>query len=256
MKKITLLAFLLGTYTLSQAQTLDQSQLLSNAGMSARTLNGYSYYQSITPAYTGTLSKVELGFFNYINGAGTLRIYEGNNNLGTLLQTISSAVFCGSGDCMAPFETSVAVTSGQPITLHFTPGAGMPDPYGVLIKMPGNYSRGEFALIDPSGTYIDGWDTVFRTYVTTNLGVFENNSTQITMAPNPMIDIVKIKTAHDFEKGIIRILNNLGQQVFVSDEFTGNHCEISRGNLAEGLYYVELSDSQKVITTQKLLIVH
>lgn len=253
MKKITLLSLLLFSH-FTPAQTLDQSQLTSNAGMSARTLQGYSYYQSITPALTGTLSRVELGFFNFINGVGTLKIYNGNNNTGTLLQTIPVNVFCASGDCMVPFETSVAVTANQPITIHFTPRAGMPDPYGVLIKMPGNYLRGEFALIDPSGTYIDGWDTVFRTYVTTNLGTFENETTPLILSPNPMVDKSQIQTEHTFKNGSIRILNNLGQQVSGNIFFEGNHAEIQRGNLASGLYFVELLDNQKVIITQKMLI--
>lgn len=45
----------------SKAQTLDQSQLIYTGGMSARTLNGYSEWQSFKAGISGTLTEIKMG---------------------------------------------------------------------------------------------------------------------------------------------------------------------------------------------------
>lgn len=146
-------------------QAPDQSQLVYNAGTSARTLPGYSHWQSFTAGITGTLSQIDLGYFNYINGSGTLNIFAGAGTAGTLLQSQTINVYCPAGNCMLPFSVSAPVVLGQQYTFQFIPGAGMPDPYGVQVEMPGTYPGGEMAIVDPSGTYMTGFDMVFKTYV-------------------------------------------------------------------------------------------
>jgi hypothetical protein len=136
---------------LLKSQTLDQSQLNYNAGVSARTLPGYSHFQSFTAGITGTLVQVDIGVFNFINGTGTLIIYEGGDTTGNILQSINVNVNCPVGNCFANFPVSAAVIAGQVYTFRFIPGAGMPDPYGVQAEVPGTYGGGQFGLIDPSG---------------------------------------------------------------------------------------------------------
>ena len=145
---------------------LDQSQLIYNAGTSARTLSGYSVWQSFTAGITGTLNEIDMGFFNAINGVGTLKLFAGSGNAGTLLQSQTVNVICASGNCMIPFTVSAQVTAGQVYTFQFTPGAGIPDPYGVQAEVPGTYSGGQMGLVDPSGTSYPGFDLIFKTYVT------------------------------------------------------------------------------------------
>ena len=147
------------------ASTLDQSQYVYNGGTSARTLPGYSIMQSFTPSISGTLDKISMGFFNYINGTGTLAVYAGVGDTGTLLQTQTVSVFCSSGSCLIPFAVAANVTSGLLYTFDFTPGAGIPDPYGVQVAVPGPYTKGDMIIKDPSGSYFPGFDIVFETYV-------------------------------------------------------------------------------------------
>jgi PKD repeat protein len=147
------------------AITLDQSQLVYNGGTSARNLPGYSHWQSFTAGITGTLSQIDLGFFTLINATGTLNIFSGTGTGGTLLQTQIINVICGGGNCMLSFAVSAPVTAGQVYTYQFIPGPLMPDPYGVQVEVPGTYPGGEMALVDPSGTYMTGFDMVFQTYV-------------------------------------------------------------------------------------------
>jgi len=150
---------------LSSSQILYQQQLVYNGGTSARNLPGYSEWQSFTAGMSGTMCQIKMGFFNYINGTGTLKIFSGFGTAGALKQSQSVSVYCPSGNCMITFNVSVVITSGQIYTFQFIPGAGIPDPYGVQVAVPGTYSGGQMALVDPSGTYYPGFDLVFQTYV-------------------------------------------------------------------------------------------
>ncbi len=147
------------------AQVLDQSQLVYNGGTSARTLAGYSEWQSFTAGITGTMIRLDIGFFTLINGVGQLKIFSGSGTAGTLLWGQTVNVVCGGGNCTLPFNVSLPVIAGQVYTFQFIPGAGMPDPYGIQISSPGPYAGGVMAIVDPSGTYPTGFDMVFKTYV-------------------------------------------------------------------------------------------
>ena len=153
-----------GTGSLS----VDQSQLAYNAGMSARTLAGYSEWQSFTAGVTGTLAEIDMGFFNAINGSGVLNVFAGTGTGGTLLDSRTVNVVCVSGNCLIPFTVSAPVVAGQVYTFQFMPGSGIPDPYGVQVVNPGTYAGGEMDLVDPSGTSPTGFDMVFKTWVQGN----------------------------------------------------------------------------------------
>lgn len=144
---------------------LDQTDTLYNGGMSARTLPGYTVWQTFKAGRSGLLTRIEMGFFNYINGIGTFTIYDGAGTTGTILQTGQVNVNCPSGSCMIPFAANVPVESGQDYTFEFIPGAGIPDPYGVQVDANNTYSRGIMYITDPSGSYNTGFDMNFATYV-------------------------------------------------------------------------------------------
>ena len=156
--------FFSGVLAGAKAQTLDQSQLIYNAGLSARNLSGNSIFQSFTCGITGTLSEIDMGVFNAINGIGVLKIYSGIDTTGTLLQTTPVSINCPSGNCFTNFPTSVSVTAGQVYTFRFIPGAGIPDPYGVQLQSPGAYTGGQLGIISGGISY-PGDDIVFKTFV-------------------------------------------------------------------------------------------
>ncbi len=255
-KLLTAIALLIGIVTTSHAQTLDQSQLVSNSGISARTLSGYRIFQSFTCGITGTLVEVDLGVFNAINGAGTLQIFAGANNLGTVLQTIPVTVTCASGNCLANFTTSVPVTAGQVYTFQFTPGAGIPDPYGVSAEIPGNYSGGQFGLVDPSGTSYPGWDLVFKTFVNTALGIKTVDAVSHTtkLFPNPFSTTTNLQIEAQFTNATITIYNVFGQIVKQINNISDQNVVINRDNLANGMYLLEVTDDAKLVSTSKLII--
>lgn len=259
MKTKTLIAtFLLviGITTASQSQTLDQSQLLSNSGISARTLAGYKIFQSFTCGTTGTLVEVDLGVFNAINGQGTLEIFAGGTNSGTILQTIPVTVTCVSGNCFANFTTAVSVTAGQVYTFQFTPGAGIPDPYGVSAQIPGNYSGGQFGLVDPSGTYYPGWDLVFKTYVNTVLGVktLDFDTTTTKLYPNPFSATTNLQINTPVTDATLTLFNVYGQQVQQIKNISEQNVVIHREALSNGVYLLQLTEADKLIGSEKLVI--
>jgi hypothetical protein len=149
-------------------ETRDQVDSTYTAGTSARNLPGYSMAQTFTAGITGTLTKLKIGFFNFINGSGTLKIYSGSGISGTVLYTAPVNVFCASGNCLDSFNVAAPVQAGNVYTFQFIPGTGIPDPYGVQADANGMYPGGSMLIIDPSGVY-PLFDMNFETYVKTNL---------------------------------------------------------------------------------------
>jgi hypothetical protein len=152
-----------------QADTLDQQQLVYDGGTSARTLPGYTVWQSFTAGLTGTLTEIDMGFFNDMSGDGTLRIYSGKGTSGTVLETLTVPVV-GITQPAVTFDdwtVSVPIQAGLLYTFELTPDAlTLPDPYGVAIGTGNPYAGGIMGLTDPSGSYpITDFDLVFRTRV-------------------------------------------------------------------------------------------
>lgn len=151
-------------------QTLDQQQLVYDGGLSARTIPGYSTWQSFTSASTGTLTEIDMGFFNSMAGNGQLRIFSGTGTSGAVLQTLMVPVV---GLTQTPvtwnsWAISVPVQAGFQYTFQLIPNrSNMPDPYGVALGSNNPYAGGMLGVNDPSGSYPTTYDSVFRTFVTT-----------------------------------------------------------------------------------------
>jgi hypothetical protein len=146
----------------------DQAQLVYDGGTSARTLPGYTIWQSFTPSVTGRLCRLEMGFFNDMSGEGLLEIREGEGTSGTVLQSLVVPVVgvTGGGATMNAWAIDVAVTAGSLYTFELTPDAAtLPDPYGVAIGAGDPYPRGVMGIDDPSGSYPTPFDTNFRAHV-------------------------------------------------------------------------------------------
>ncbi len=147
---------------------LDQEQLVYDGGTSARTLPGYSVWQSFTPGISGTLTEIDMGFFNDMSGSGQLQVLSGDGTPGPVLQTLTVPVrgITQLGVTWNAWAVSVQVTAGLLYTFRFTPNAAtLPDPYGVAIGTGNPYPRGVMGLDDPSGSYRTTFDMVFRTCV-------------------------------------------------------------------------------------------
>lgn len=163
--KVGIFALALLTVINAKSQTIDQFDTSYNAGLSARTLPGYSWYQTFTAGITGDLTRIDIGFFNYIFGNGTLEVYEDTGITGNMIYTSPVTVNCPGNGCMLPFQVNCNVVAGNSYTFHFIPGIGMPDPFGVQQDFTNSYIGGEMYAIDPSGTYPFNMDLIIATYV-------------------------------------------------------------------------------------------
>ncbi len=147
---------------------VDQEQPVYDGGTSARTLPGYTVWQSFAAGVTGTLSRIDMGFFNDMSGSARLSILEGEGTAGVELASLDVPVVGLSqpGVTWNAWTVSVPVEAGSIYTFRIEPDAAtLPDPYGVAIGSASPYARGVMGLDDPSGTYETPFDVVFRTYV-------------------------------------------------------------------------------------------
>jgi len=154
------------------SQPLDQFQTNYRGALSARTLPGYAEAQTITAGYTGTMTQIDLRFFNNIRGNGTLNIYSGSGISGALLQSKSVSVVSSES---APinwnnWDVNVPVIAGSKYTFEFIPDAGsMPDPYGLCVGNWYDYLNGSKLICYYKSSSVDtNFSLVFRTYVDTN----------------------------------------------------------------------------------------
>ena len=236
-----------------QAQTLDQSQLLYQGAHSARNLPNFSTWQSFTPSLTGTLSQIDHGFANPMNGSATLKIYSGNGISGTELYSAGITI-AGTGVFWSSFTISppLPVVAEQPYTFQIIPtqGGGLPDPYAVQIGGPvDNYPRGQ-------SSFNATWDYVFRTFVITSLGIenIESNSSNVSIYPNPFSAQTTLQTINSYQDASLIVYNSQGQKVKEKNNLNGQTIIFDRENLSTGVYFLQIKQDGKTYVTKKLII--
>ena len=84
-------------------------------------------------------------------------------------------------------------------------------------------------------------------------GIIAENSL-VGIYPNPFSSSVTIQFANPVENVEAIILNLHGQKIKSINNISGEYIKIERGNLASGLYFIQLTKDGKVIATNKLLI--
>lgn len=227
MKYILSLLLALTVTSVKSQSVRDQYDTVYTAGISSRTLPGYSWYQTFTAGLSGNLDRVDLGFFNFISGLGTLEIIEGAGIGGNVLYSSPVNVSCPSGNCLLPFVVNCNVTSGSVYTIFFVPGNGIPDPYGVQADAGNSYMGGDMYLIDPSGTYPFNMDLIFATYVKAK----ETGLEETMVRPSDYYTIVN--------SSVIPAENCKGELYSVDGK------KMNPDNLVSGLYWLRVSRSDK-----------
>lgn len=165
------LAIATGEVTAASTPVLDQQQTVYGGGLSARTLPGYSVGQSFTAGITGTLTEIDMAFFNTIHGDGTLQVYQGEGITPHLLQTTHVPIESRpTGLSWNVYAVYIGVMQGQKYTFLLTPNpATVPDPYGVAVSSlepPDLYPGGTEVQAFPGFVDLEQrFDLVFKTYV-------------------------------------------------------------------------------------------
>jgi len=239
----------------AQCSLIDQQNLGYNGGMSARNLEGYSEWQDFQVTESGMLCRIEVGLFNFMNGTGIFRVYEGIGTTGTILSE-DTVLISGDGNFFFPFDVYVPVTAGSNYTFHLIPilGGGLPDPYGVQVENPGSYSSGEMYIVDPSGSYPTGFDMIFKTYLEINTGMENQDKSQnLFIYPNPVNSTTLFKSpslgkTNQWE--IIGINGQIHQIIPVNSTSTSNTTHL----LSAGIYIARFKQDGQVIYSEKLII--
>ncbi len=89
----------------------------------------------------------------------------------------------------------------------------------------------------------------------TALSINENTLNTISsIFPNPFTSSTTIQTTENLKNASLAIYNSLGQAVKQLDNISGQTVSISRDNLPSGLYFIKLTEDDKIIALEKLVI--
>ena len=181
----------------AQAQcVMDQTQLLSVGGRSARNLPGYYEGQSFMPEIGGLLCEVDMLMFVSMSGSGTLNVYSGNGIEGSLLtsQPVTVNVVSNSSSEWQNWtlDAPPVLNAGEAYSFQFVPtqGGGLPDPYGVNVESSDAYAGG-------NDLWNTGGELAFRVYVDAATQIEETHiESPIQIFPNPAMERIQINGAN------------------------------------------------------------
>jgi hypothetical protein len=89
----------------------------------------------------------------------------------------------------------------------------------------------------------------------TILGIHENSSIIIfSIFPNPFISSTTIQTIGNLKNATLTIYNSYGQTLKQVTTISGQTVSLSRDNLPSGLYFIRLTEENKIIAVEKILI--
>ncbi len=88
-----------------------------------------------------------------------------------------------------------------------------------------------------------------------SLGINEDSNNIIfSIFPNPFISSTTIQTIGNLKNATLTIYNSYGQTLKQLRNISGKTVSLSRGNLPSGLYFIRLTEENKTIAVEKLII--
>ncbi len=125
---------------------------------------------------------------------------------------------------------------------------------------PGNgWEEGQFFSIGNKGyfgmggnpiTFSDFWE--YTPDISISIEEI-NNSTNIIIYPNPFTSQTTIKFSEEQKNTTIRIIDLLGKEIKTIN-FTGRQLVIDKGEMQEGIYFVQTIDEKKNVINKKIII--
>jgi mannan endo-1,4-beta-mannosidase len=94
----------------------------------------------------------------------------------------------------------------------------------------------------------------FSSCLATSIIQVNTDSFILTISPNPFSAQTVFKSSYTLKNARLTILNSLGQRIKQLDNISGKQFSLHRGNLLAGFYFVLLSERNKIIKTNKLII--
>lgn len=120
-------------------------------------------------------------------------------------------------------------------------------PYGSLV------SDGTFLYGMTSGGGINDFGVIFKLGFTTAI-TDDHAQNELTAIPNPFSYSTTLKVGEHLSNANLRVFNSQGLMVKQSVNIAGPTVMLSRENLPGGLYFVQVSENNKVILAGKLVI--
>jgi len=97
--------------------------------------------------------------------------------------------------------------------------------------------------------------TIYKTINGGGIGIQEMQFIQsINIYPNPFSSSTTLERDIIFKDAILTVYNSLGQQVKLIKNISGKTIILHRDNLQSGLYFIRLTEDNKIIATDKLVI--
>jgi len=94
---------------------------------------------------------------------------------------------------------------------------------------------------------------ILNNYSLSTQEVLADGST-VRIYPNPFSSATTLQTGKIFNGVTLTIYNSIGETVKQIKNISGQTVTLSRDNLASGLYFIRLTEENKVITVAKLVI--
>jgi acyl CoA:acetate/3-ketoacid CoA transferase alpha subunit len=99
------------------------------------------------------------------------------------------------------------------------------------------------------------YTNIFLTKLDITTGVEEiNNTIEQVIYPNPFTSTATFQSKSTLKNATAIIYNTLGQEVKQIKNISGSSFNIERDNIPTGLYFINLAEGNKLITTEKLVI--
>lgn len=87
------------------------------------------------------------------------------------------------------------------------------------------------------------------------LGITKNTNKNVSsIFPNPFSSSTVIQTSVNLKNASLTICNSYGQIVKRVENISGQTISVSRDNLASGLYFIRLTEEDKIMAVEKLVI--
>ena len=167
------------------------------------------------------------------NICGSLATWYGSGNPGTMVLGTSSGYWVGA--------------TNKYLALKLIVGTNTYYGWARLDFVSGSFTIKDYAYEStPNACIQTGQATV---------GVYENAGKSVfSIFPNPLVSATTIHTVDNLKNASLTICNSYGQMVKQVNNISGQTVSLSRDNLPSGLYFIRLTEENKTIAVEKLII--
>jgi hypothetical protein len=108
--------------------------------------------------------------------------------------------------------------------------------------------------VDNTSTSVHTWTHTNK--ITSDVSAIEewNGNTALSVSPNPFFTDAKLHSRQNLNDATLTLYNSIGQKTMQIKNISGQSIELNRGNLACGIYLLQLTEDDKIIATVKLNI--